>query len=431
MERAMSHILTDLKAFLDTSPTSWHAVKEIGNRLALREFQPLREEEKWHLKRGEKYFVSRGGALCAFCLPEKLPERALILASHTDSPALKLKPLPSFRNANMTQFGVEVYGAPLLSSWLNRDLALAGRVVIMTSEGKPKERLVYLDDALLFIPQLAIHLDREVNEKGLLLNKQDHLCPIVGLSEEDASPLDVLEKLLRRHLSFHSLLSFELFLVPHEPSRFVGLENEMLASYRIDNLTGVHASLSALGMQEKPSDHVLQMALFWDNEEIGSRSKEGAASPFLNDILERIGYCLKMNAEDILLLKNGSLCVSIDMAHALNPNYPKKHEPHHTPLLGKGIVLKYNADQKYASNALSAAVIVRACEVLRLPYQSYVCRSDMPCGSTVGPLIAQGTGINTVDIGCPQLSMHSIREVMATQDYLDMVRLLSHLLQEG
>ncbi len=427
----MSHILTDLKTFLDASPTSWHAVKEIGNRLAMREFQPLHEDEKWHLELGKKYFVARGGALCAFSLPSKLPEKALILAAHTDSPGLKLKPLPAFQNANMIQFGVEVYGSPLLSSWLNRDLALAGRVIVTNNAGHAEERLVYLDDALLFIPQLAIHLDREVNEKGLHLNKQEHLCPIVGLSEEFVSGIDVLEKLLRRHLSFHSLLSFELFLVPYESACFLGFENELLASYRMDNLASVHAAISAMGMLEKSSDHVLQMASFWDNEEIGSRSKEGAGSPFLSDMLQRIGYNLKMNAEDLILLKNKSLCVSIDMAHALNPNYPKRHEPHHTPLLGKGIAIKYNADQKYASNAVSSAVIVQACKALHLAFQSYVNRSDMPCGSTVGPLIAQNTGINTVDIGCPQLSMHSIREVIAGQDYIDMVRLLSHLLQQG
>ncbi len=427
----MSHILTDLKAFLETSPTSWHAVKEIGNRLAIREFQPLHEEEKWQLQLGKKYFVIRGGALCAFCLPEKTPHQAIILASHTDSPALKLKPLPAFQKANMIQFGVEVYGAPLLSSWLNRDLALAGRVVISNSSGELEERLVFLDDALLFIPQLAIHLDREVNEKGLHLNKQEHLSPIVGLSDEQTTPLDTLEKLLRRHLSFHSLLSFELFLVPHEPCRFLGLENEMLASYRLDNLASTHACLSAFGLLDNSSPHGLQMGLFFDNEEIGSHSKEGAASPFLNGILERISHCLQMDAEDLMRLKHNSLCVSADMAHALNPNYPKKHEPHHIPLLGKGIVLKYNANQKYASNAHSAAVIIQACQQLNLPYQSYVCRSDIPCGSTVGPVIAQNTGINTVDIGCPQLSMHSSREVMAVQDYLDMVHLLTHLLQNG
>jgi aspartyl aminopeptidase len=391
----------------------------------------LNEEEKWHLELGKKYFVARGGALCAFSLPEAKPTQAIILASHTDSPALKLKPMPAYQKANMTQFGVETYGSPLLSSWLNRDLVLAGRVVITNGSGKPEEHLVYLDDALVFIPQLAIHLDREVNEKGLHLNKQDHLSPVVGLSEDSKMPLDALEKLLRRHLSFHSLLAFELFLVPHEQAHFVGLENEMLASYRIDNLTGVHTALSAIGFLDKPAHHRLQLSLFWDNEEIGSRTKEGAASPFLNHILDRIAYSLKINPEELLLLKNHSLCVSIDMVHALNPNYPKKYEPHHAPLLSKGIVLKYNANQKYASNALSAAMIIHACRVLNLPYQSYVCRSDLPCGSTVGPIVAQNTGINTVDIGCPQLSMHSIREVMAVQDYLDMVRLLTHLLQEG
>jgi aspartyl aminopeptidase len=427
----MSHILTDFKAFLDSSPTSWHAVREIGERLAIREFQPLSEEEKWDLEPGKTYFVARGGSLCAFSLPKMHPERTLILASHTDSPALKLKPAPVFKSSNMLQLGVEVYGAPLLSSWLNRDLVIAGRVVITTDSGVLEERLVHLDDALLVIPQLAIHLDREVNEKGLHLNKQEHLCPIIGLSDGEVSALEALEKLLRRSLSFHSLLSFELFLVPHEPSRLIGLENEMIASSRLDNLTGVHASLTALGLQDTPSDHTLKMAFFWDNEEIGSRSREGAASPFLTDVLQRIGYSLKLTTEESLLLKNRSLCVSIDMAHALHPNYPKKHEPHHASLMGKGIVLKYNADQKYASNALSAAVIVQACQALNLPCQSYVTRSDIPCGSTVGPIIAQAAGINTVDIGCPQLSMHSIREVMAVQDYHDMVHLLTHLLQKG
>jgi aspartyl aminopeptidase len=426
----MPHILTDLKAFLDTAPTSWHAVKEIANRLAIRDFHPLHEEQKWDLKFGHKYFVERGGALCAFSLPKQPPKRAILLASHTDSPALKLKPNPAYSSSNMIQFGVEVYGAPLLSSWLNRDLALAGRVVIANANGELEERLVYLDDALLFIPQLAIHLDREVNEKGLHLNKQEHLNPIVGLSEEKVDPLASLEKLLRRHLSFRSLLSFELFLVPHDPARFVGLENEMLASYRIDNLASAHAALSAMGMLEGSSKHLMQIAFFLDHEEIGSRSKEGASSPFLNDILQRIGIGLNLPPEETLLLKNNSLCISLDMAHALNPNYTKQHEPRHTPLLGKGIVLKHNADQKYASNALSAAVIVQACQKLNLPHQSYVAKSDIPCGSTVGPLIAHSTGINTVDIGCPQLSMHSVREVMATQDYLDMVRLLSHLIQE-
>lgn len=428
----MSHILSDFKTFLDASPTSWHAVKEMGNRLATDEFTPLNEEKKWHLERGKKYFIERGGTLCAFCLPKEKPKTAILLSAHTDSPALKLKPTPVFQKKNMIQFGIEVYGSPLLTSWLNRDLTLAGRIVVTSQEEVPEERLVFLDDLTFVIPQLAVHLDREVNDKGVHLNKQEHLCPLVGLTTEESQiPLDVLEKLLRRYLSFRKLLSFELFLVPQERAHFAGTDNELLVSYRIDNLTSVHAALSALGLTQKPAQHTLQMALFWDNEEIGSRTKEGAASPFLNDIFQRIGHQLNMDAEELIVLKNNSFCVSIDMAHALNPNYPQKYDPHHAPLLGKGIILKYNADQRYASNALSAAVVIHACQVLNLPFQSYVCRSDQPCGSTLGPILAATTGINTVDIGCPQLSMHSIREVIACQDYLDLVRLLTHLLQEG
>lgn len=426
----MAHILSDFKAFLDKSPTAWHAVEQLGNRLAICDFAPLTESEKWNLEPGKKYFVPRGGALCTFVLPKTKPQRAVILASHTDSPALKLKPQPSFQKENMSLLGVEVYGSPLLTSWLNRDLALAGRVVVTNGNHQVEEKLVFLDDVALFIPQLAIHLDREVNDKGLFLNKQDHLCPIVGLTEEGSDPIHSLENLLRHHLSFHSLVSFELFLVPLEPTRFVGANNEMIASYRIDNLASVHACVSAMGYVKQPTQNALQMAIFLDNEEIGSNTREGAASPFLSDILQHIGHALKMDVEEILMLKNNALCVSVDMAHALNPNYPKKHDPHHQPLLGKGIVLKYNANQKYASNALSAATIVQACKSLNLPQQSFSCRSDIPCGSTVGPIIAQATSINTVDIGCPQLSMHSIREVMACQDYMDLCRLLTFLLEE-
>ncbi len=418
-----SHILADLKTFLDASPTSWHAVKEMGDRLAFKEFQPLDEKKKWKLEAGKSYFVTRGGALCAFCLPKEPPLQAILLASHTDSPALKLKPHPLPRQGNLVQYSTEVYGAPLLTSWLNRDLCLAGRVVVKTEEGI-EERLVCIDDALLFIPQLAIHLDREVNDKGLLLNKQDHLKPVLGLSSAVSEGQDAVEMLLRRHISFHTLLSFELFLVPCESARFIGVNNEMLASYRLDNLISAHAALCAMGSISTPSKGHLRMAFFLDHEEVGSGSCEGASSPFMSTLLDRVLEC---TPEERHVIKAKSLCVSIDMAHALNPNYLNKHDLEHTPLLGKGVVLKTNANQKCASSAPSSAIVVQACLDLHLPLQSYLCRSDTPCGSTVGPLVAQEMGMATVDIGCPQLSMHSIREVLATQDYLDLTRLLSHL----
>ncbi|MDR2539753.1 MAG: M18 family aminopeptidase [Chlamydiales bacterium] len=424
----MTHILADLKTFLETAPTSWHAVQEIGNRLAIHHFQPLEDTDKWKLKPGHKYFTTRGGSLCAFSLPKKPPKQALILASHTDSCALKLKPLPSYLKQNMTSFGVEIYGSPLLSSWLNRDLILAGRVVVLNKDQQPEESLVLLDDATFTIPQLAIHLDREVNEKGVILNKQEHLCPLISVSSQEKN---TLEKLLKRQLSFEKLLSFDLFLVPQEPARFIGSNNEMLASYRIDNLVSVHATLAALVSRKDPSSDQLQIALFWDHEEIGSHSLEGARSPFLQDTLQRIAYHLELDIEEFMRMKNHSLCLSIDMAHALNPNYIDKHDPQHQPLLNKGIVIKYNANQKYASHAISVAPIVHACHNLNLNYQSFVSRADLPCGSTIGPIMAAHLGIDTIDIGCPQLSMHSTRELMACQDYLDLLRLLSYLVQEG
>lgn len=420
----MSHILEDFQKFLDHSPTSWHAAQEIGNRLASVDFMPLDEGEKWELEKGKKYFVQRGGSLCAFSIPEKRPKKIMIIASHTDSPALKIKPNAEVIENNMMFLETEVYGSPLLSSWLNRDLALAGRIIVQNGQNETEEHLVYLEESPLIIPQLALHLDREVNEKGLHLDKQQHLRPILSLNPNEKNSL---EALLKNQFFFQSLISFDLFLVPLEASRFIGADGEMLASYRLDNLSSAHSCCAAIA-SATPS-LALQMALFWDNEEIGSRTSEGAASPLLSDILKRVGIGLELSEEEMMRLKNGSLCVSVDVAHAYNPNYPKKYDPKHQPLLGKGIVLKYNADKKYASDAKTAAPVIQACKKIKIPYQSFVCRSDMPCGSTVGPIVAAGLGIPTVDIGCPLFSMHSSREVVSGSDHLDMCQLLTQLLQ--
>ncbi|HSW86887.1 MAG TPA: M18 family aminopeptidase [Rhabdochlamydiaceae bacterium] len=422
----MVHILEEFKNFLDTSPTSWHAAYQIGNRLAMQDFIPLNENEKWQIEPGQKYFIIRGGSVCAFSLPSSTPQRGVILASHTDSPSLKIKPRPEIRIENMLALGVEVYGHPLLTSWLNRDLGIAGRIVVTDASGNIEEKLVVIDDSPLIIPQLAIHFDREVNEKGLTLNKQEHLCPLLGLDENQHS----IEDLLKRHVSFHSLLSSDLFLFPLERSRFLGLENELIASYRIDNLASAHACLTALACAHRPQKNTIQMAVFWDHEEVGSKSLEGAESPFFSEILKRIFHGLKLDKEDLFIFKRQSLCLSVDMAHAVHPNHLKALDPNHGPKLGKGPVIKYNAAQRYASNAFSAAQVIRLCQKLNLNVQSFVNRSDIPSGSTVGPLFAHHDGIATVDIGCPQLSMHSIREVMACQDYFDICRLLTHVLQE-
>jgi aspartyl aminopeptidase len=326
---------------------------------------------------------------------------------------------------NMVLLETDIYGSPLLNSWLNRDLAIAGRIVIQNAQKQTEEKLVFLDESPLFIPQMPPHLDREVNQKGLILNKQDHLRPLLGLT---GSKKHKLVDLLKTQAYFDTLLSFDLFLVPIEPARFLGTEGEFLAAYRLDNLASAHACTAAIASAQPCN--ALQIALFWDHEEIGSRTPEGAASPLLADTLKRIGYALGLSEEEMIRLRNNSQCISVDVAHAYNPNFPEKYDPNHKPLPGKGIVLKYNADKKYASDAKTAAPIVQACQSLNLSHQSFVCRSDITCGSTVGPILAHSLGIPTVDIGAPIFSMHAAREVIACQDHLDMCQLLTHLLQQ-
>ncbi len=420
----MSNVLDDLMHFIQASPTPWHAAVAVGERLASVDFTPLDEKTPWKLKKGERYFVQREGSICAFTLPKSKPTHLKILGAHTDSPGLKIKPNPSLQSHSFHQLETDIYGGPLLSSWLNRDLALAGRLIVEDAQGKIKEKLIFLDEAPLIIPQIAIHLDREVNDKGLLIDKQDHLRPILTLNPSEKPQL---EPLLRQYVNFKHLLAFDLFLVPLEPPRLLGMKGEMIASYRLDNLASSHACLTAIASASPSS--TLQVMLLWDAEEIGSRSSEGAASSFAADLFKRIQQVYNLSEEEWLCLKPSSLCISVDVAHAYNPNYPKKYDPNHQPIPGNGIVIKYNADKKYATDAKTAAAVTAACKHLKLPFQSYATRSDLTSGSTIGPIFASQMGIPTVDIGTPLLSMHSIREILAAADHLQLCRLLTHLIE--
>lgn len=420
----MSHLLDDLTHFIQDSPTAWHTVKSVQDRLSEVDFTPLQENQIWKMKKGEKYFIQRSGSICAFTLPKSTPTRLRIIGAHTDSPALKLKPNPDLQSHGFHLLGTEIYGGPLLSSWLNRDLALAGRLVVENKGGKIEEKLVFLDEAPLIIPQIAIHLDREVNDKGLTLDKQDQLRPILTLNPSEKP---ALEPLLRQYVNFKKLLAFDLFLIPLEAPRRIGAKGEMLASYRLDNLVSSHACVTAISSAATSS--TLQMMFLWDAEEIGSQSAEGAASSFASDVLKRIKHFYGWDEEEWQSFKASSLCVSVDVSHAYNPNYPKKYDPNHQSIPGKGIVIKYNAGKKYVSDATTAAIIISACEQLKLPYQPYASRSDMPSGSTIGPIFAAQMGIPTIDIGVPLLSMHSIREVIALQDHRELCVLLTHLLK--
>jgi len=418
----MVDALDDFFNFLQYSPSPWHAVEQISHRLLQHDFSSLQEEDSWSLKLGEKYFVQRGGALIAFSLPKKKPSRSVICASHTDSPCLKIKPHAEFRSHNMNLFRVESYGGPQLSSWYDRDLSLAGQIFVY--DGKNiVPHLIYAEDHPMTIPSLAIHL-QEKNDQGTpkqYIDKQEHLCPLVSLSDKK---MDSLEKILKSHVKYQSLLGFDLYLVPTQPPAYLGLSGEFIASYRLDNLSSAHASLMGFLDIEEPQDDVINICVFWNNEEIGSDSREGAASPFLQETLRRITLALHMSEEEFFKIKNTSLCLSIDVAHSFHPNFPKRYDSEDHPLFGEGLIIKHHASLRYATTAHSTAAVTRLCQKHQLPYQESSGHSEVRGGSTVGPITAASTGITTVDIGAPLLGMHSTRELVSSKDHLSLCKFI-------
>ena len=406
--------------FLTSSPTSWHAAKEIVHSLTATGFTPLSERGHWKLEAGKSYVVQREGALvCAFRLPSKKPTSAILLASHTDSPALKIKPNPDVTSHGISQLLTEIYGGPLLHSWLDRDLAIAGRI-----ETDAGSKLVFLKDAPLIIPQLAIHLDRTINEKGILVHKQDHLKAVLA-----THGIHTLESVLKKHFSFNTLYAHDLFLVPTEKPGLIGHNLELIGGYRIDNLSSAFACLEAL-LHAKPRPETLQMAIFWDHEEIGSTTSTGAGSLFVDQMLERIAIALQQSPEDVHRIKSASLCLSADVTHGWNPNFPEKYDPQNAPHLGKGPVIKFSAGRKVASDAASAASICKIGESKKIKWQMGANRSDIPGGSTVGPIMSANTGISTVDLGVPCWAMHSTREIITASDLKDLRDLMHEVLDE-
>lgn len=418
--------LFDFVRFLNKSPTVFHAAREIENRLAEADFTPLKEDEKWVLEPGKGYFITRENSLiAAFRTPQKDPQSAVIVASHIDSPCLKLKPCPEVSNHEINQLSTETYGAPLLHTWLDRDLSIAGKVIVSDQSGKLRSALVNLDDYPVIIPGLALHLDRTISEKGLFINKQDHLKPIFSLHSQN----EPLEEWLHKALGFEKLLSFDLFLTPLEKPSFLGFHNEFIASYGLDNLSSAYAALDAI-LNVSPQSDVLQLSLFWNHEEIGSMSSLGADSFFANQILERICLFFKKDREDFYRLKSRSFCVSGDLAHGFNPSFSEKYDLSNAPFLGKGVVLKFNANQKYATNAATSAAVLHLAEKYKISIQKYANRSDIPSGSTVGSIMSANLGIPTADVGIAGWAMHSIRETIAAQDELSLCALFKAAFEE-
>ena len=355
-------------------------------------------------------FIAEAGLLLAWTLPQQSTRQFRIVGAHTDSPCLKVKPLPDAGSFGWKQIGVEVYGGILNNSWLDRDLGLAGRVVL--TDGTVKN--VRVDQAIARIPQLAIHLDREVNDRGLVLDKQVHLAPIWGLGQY--RPGEFAEFLAETmSVSSSDIAFWDIALYDLTPASLLGQDLSLLASGRLDNQVSCWAAtegLIAASSSELSGDTASVIALF-DHEEVGSESTHGASGPRLAWLLEALHTGTRTEFHEAL---SRSHCISADNAHAVHPNYPDRHEPAHRPVPNLGPVLKVNANQRYATSPESAAVFLRTCDLAGVPHQVFVSKNTMPCGSTIGPITSTQLGIPTVDVGVAQLSMHSARELCGAND---------------
>lgn len=416
-------MIDDLLAFLRTSPTPFHAVDQARRRLEAHGFHALDEGEPWdRLAAGAYYATSSGTNLFAFVLPEAREHRRQfrIVGAHTDSPNLRLKPNAEYATEGYAQVGVEVYGGALLNSWLDRDLGVAGRVIVRGDGGALTSQLVCIDRPVLRVPQLAIHLDREVNDKGLVLNRQDHLAPILGLASSGAS----LSKLVAEAAGTTAdrIAGSDLMLFDVTPPVLGGASGELVFSARLDNQAMCHAAVTAMTRVARPA--AIPVIALFDHEEVGSGSAAGAASAVLPRMLERLAG----SREAFHQACARSTCVSADMAHAVHPNYVGRHEPRHRPAINGGPVIKSNTQQRYATNAATAAMFAELCRAEDVPVQHYAHRTDMPCGSTIGPITSTLLGIATVDVGNPMLSMHSARELGGARDPELMTRVLARYL---
>ncbi len=409
--------------FIAASPTPYHACRRAAARLDESGFQPAGLDGEWPL--GSRWYVIQGGTLVALLVPQdSAPDGGcLVIGAHTDSPNLRVRPHPDLSQAGYRQLAVEMYGKPLLNSWLDRDLGVAGRAVIEGADG-PETRHFDVSRPLARVPQLAVHLDSEVNDKGVRLNRQTQLLPVWGLDESTSSGF---AEFLASELGVEpqAVLSWDAMLHPLEAPAVAGREGEFISAPRLDNLLSSYCGLSALielsasGTARKP----VVLALF-DHEEIGSVSATGAAGQLLPRVLERLSLAIGGGREEFLRGLSRSEVVSVDVGHAVHPNYPERYEPSHLIHLNHGPAIKVNSAQRYATDAETSARFASACRRADVPVQWYSHRGDLTCGSTIGPHLAASLGVPTVDIGLPALAMHSTRELAGSEDPYHLVRAL-------
>lgn len=412
----------DLMSFLAAAPSPYHAVAAAAERLEKAGFRQVLETDAWDAVTpaadgagtGGKY-VLRGGAIIAWYVPEGAAPHTpfRIVGAHTDSPNLRVKPRPDMGAHGWRQIAVEIYGGPLLNSWLDRDLGLAGRLSLRDGT----TRLVNIDRPLLRVPQLAIHMDRSIHEKGLQLDKQRHMQPIWGLG--DVTDESGLISFLEEELGFAAgeVTGWDLMTHALEAPAHLGRDRELVAGPRMDNLLSVHAATAALAaVSASPELPYIPVLAAFDHEENGSQADTGADGPLLGNVLERSVFARGGTYEDKARAFAGTVCLSSDTGHAVHPNYAERHDPTHHPRVNGGPILKVNVNQRYATDGSGRAVFAAACEKAGVPWQTFVSNNAMPCGTTIGPITAARHGIQTVDIGVAILSMHSARELCGAED---------------
>jgi len=409
--------------FIEKSPTAFQAVDEMQKRLTENGFEVLSEKEYWKLVPGGKYLVTRNNsALIAFCIPEKESRVFHIMASHSDSPSFKIKENPEIKVDNSyVKLNVEKYGGMLMAPWFDRPLSVAGRVIIRRNGGL-KEKLINIKRDLVMIPNLAIHMNREANN-GVAYNPQKDLQPLFAVGNTDRTLLEIIAE--QTGVKKEDIISHDLFLYNRMPGTIWGADKEFVSSARLDDLQCAFASME--GLLRAQNHESIAVHCVMDNEEVGSGTKQGAASTFLKDTLLRINMGLGRTYEEYLMTLAGSFMVSADNAHALHPNYTDKTDPTNHPVLNKGIVIKFNANQKYCTDAVSAAIFKELCTKAGVPYQTFVNRSDIAGGSTLGNISNTQVPMNTVDIGLPQLAMHSPYETAGVKDTEYLVRAAEEL----
>ncbi|MEG2892069.1 MAG: M18 family aminopeptidase [Clostridium sp.] len=415
------NLANNLIDFIDNSPSQFHATARVVENLLDNGFVELSYGEKWNIVKGGKYFAKKNdSAVIAFEIGsgDAISEGFKIISSHTDSPGFRIKPNPYIKSNGYLKLNTEVYGGPILNTWLDRPLSVAGRVTVKSDNVlRPSTMIVDIKEPIMIIPNLAIHMNKNVNQ-GIELNKQVDMLPVLGVINETINSEDYLVDEISKHLNINKedILDFDLFLYGVEKGSIIGFNKEFISSSRLDNLSMVHSSLYALINSSKCSG--VKVIACFDNEETGSATKQGGDSRLLSNTLERIVLSLGGDREGFLMAINNSFMISADLAHAIHPNRPEKHDPVLHPMMNKGPVIKVAASGSYTTDSYSSGVYESICKNANIPYQKFCNRSDSRGGSTLGPISSTHLEIDTIDMGSPLLAMHSIRELAGVDDHL-------------